>query len=108
MKLSEIAIAVLEEYATKEEPIHAKELHYRAEYMFNSKDYNPERIARRSPEKSIASIAGKMVGEDVRVKRVRKKVGDEAERNYYYIEDKPFGNTFVMLEDGTKVRAQTI
>jgi len=108
MKLTEIAIAVLEEYATKEEPIHTKELHYRAEYMFSSKDYSPERVARRSPEKSIASVVGKMVGEDVRIKQVKKKVGSESEKNYYYVEDKPFGNTLVMLEDGTKVRAQTI
>ena len=51
MKLTEIAIAVLEEYATKEEPIHAKELHYKAEHMFSSKDYSPKREAGFAPEK---------------------------------------------------------
>ena len=108
MTLDEIAIAVLKKYATKSKPIHAKELHYLAEQMFSSEDYNPKRAAGYSPEKSIQSKVGKLAERNMlSVKRVKQKEGDEHERYYYYLEE-PFGNGMVKLEDGTVVRAVVI
>ena len=108
MNQIDVAVAVLKKNATKENPIHAKEIHYLAEHMFSSEDYHPKRVANLSPEKSIQSQVGQMaIDETHNIKRIKKKEKNQNERYYYYLE-KPFGDALVKLEDGTIVRALVI
>jgi len=106
MKLETIIVAVLEKYASKDKPINSKELHYLAEKMFSSQDYNPVRAAGYSPEKSIASQVGIMTRKTNPIVCSVKQHSDNGYKTcrYYCPIIPSFGNVLVTLEDGTQVR----